>query len=183
MSNEDIARLKTQIITAFDKAPAKYKLPEGEGHALTIGLNPRDLSKLCVATAPLQHLAVPLSFFPKGLVPKEYMGGQVMGTCCDLSNGTPLVFSGKRLLHCTEEWSDRRVVAVAFTLMEAVSIDSQLDQRLSALGFNIPDSLEVDFYVREIVGPGQPVQLRLDTRTATHTCGKQGNLSKASLPP
>ena len=156
MAKEDITRLKTQIITAFNKAPAKYKLPEGEGHVLSIGLNPRDHSKLCVATAPLQHLAVQLSFLfqqllprhkfstitvrdsagrdlhkdlrnshypqaivalssftrgslwiesPKGLVPKEYMGGQVMGTCCDLSSGTPLVFSGKRLLHCTEEWS------------------------------------------------------------------------------
>ena len=63
---------------------------------------------------------------PKGLVPKEYMGGQVMGTRCDLSMGTPLVFSGKRLLHCTEEWSGRRIVAVAFTLMGAFSIEMQL---------------------------------------------------------
>ena len=140
MSREDTTRLKAQIIAAFDKAPSKYKLPEGEGHVLALGLNPRDLSKVCVATAPLQHLAVQLSFLfqqllphhkfstitvrdsagrdlhrdlrnshypqaivalssfsggslwiesPKGLVPKEYMGGQVMGTCCDL-NGDPI---------------------------------------------------------------------------------------------
>ena len=103
-----------------------------------------------------------------------------MGTCCDLSNGTPLTFSGKRLLHCTEEWSGRRVVAVAFTLMRVFSIDPQLDQSLSVLGFNVPDSLEVDFYVREIVGPGQPVQLRLNTRTAAHVW--QAGKLKQGLP-
>ena len=231
MSSEVVTRLKAQILAAFDKAPAKYKLQEGEGHVLAVGLNPRDLSKICIATAPLQHLAAQLSSLfqqllphhkfstitvrdsagrdlhkdlrnshypqaivalssfeggslwiesPKGLVPKEYMGGLILGTCCDLSSGVPLVFSGKRLLHCTEEWTGRRVVAVAFTLMGAFSIDSQLDRRLCALGFNIPDSLEVDFYVREIVGPGQPIQLRLNTRATKHVW--QAGKLKQGLP-
>ena len=57
MSSEEVTKLKTQIVAAYDRAPAKYKLQEGEGHVLTLGLSPRDLSKLCVATAPLQHLA------------------------------------------------------------------------------------------------------------------------------
>ena len=65
--------------------------------------------------------------------------------------------------------------------MGAFSIDSQLDQRLCALGFNIPDSLEVAFYVREIVGPGQPIQLRLNTHAAKHVW--QENSNKVSLPP
>ena len=51
MSREDIIRLKAQIITAFDKAPSKYKLPEGEGHVLTLGLN-RVISVNCVLLQP-----------------------------------------------------------------------------------------------------------------------------------
>ena len=38
MSSEVVTRLKAQILAAFDKAPAKYKLQEGEGHVLTVGL-------------------------------------------------------------------------------------------------------------------------------------------------
>ena len=48
------------------------------------------------------------------------------------------------------------------------------------MGFNIPDSLEVDFYVREVVGPGQPVQLRLNMHTATHVW--QAGKLKQGLP-
>ena len=88
----------------------------------------------------------------------------------------PLVFSGNRLLHCTQPWSGRRLVAVAFTLVGAFSIDPQLDQSLEALGFRVPDSLEVDFYTRELVGLGQPVQMRL--RTVEHPHGGKAGKRK-----
>ena len=71
MSSEVVTRLKAQILAAFDKAPAKYKLQEGEGHVLTVGLNPRDLSKICIATAPLQHLAAQLSSLFQQLLPQH----------------------------------------------------------------------------------------------------------------
>ena len=71
MSSEEVTKLKTQIVAAYDRAPAKYKLQEGEGHVLTLGLSPRDLSKLCVATAPLQHLAAQLSFLFQHLLPRH----------------------------------------------------------------------------------------------------------------
>eukprot|EP00439_Symbiodinium_sp_Y106_P013170 s4651_g1.t3 len=71
----------------------------------------------------------------------------------------------------------RRLVAVAFTLMGAFSIDLQLDQSLEALGFRVPDSLEVDFYTRELVGPGQPVQLQLRTIEHPHVW-KAGTLKQ-----
>ena len=223
-----IARLKTQIGLAFGRAPVKYKAQEGDGQVLYLGLNPRDLSKLCAGTAPLAHLAKQLTYLsqqllphhkfstitmrdsagrdlhrdlrnshypqaiigltyfeggslwiesPRGSVPKEYMGAQIMGTCSELSHGMPLAFSGKRLLHCTQPWTGRRLVAVAFTLMGAFSIDLQLDQSLEALGFRVPDSLEVDFYTRELVGPGQPVQLQLRTIEHPHVW-KAGTLKQ-----
>ena len=59
-------------------------------------------------------------------------------------------------------------------------METQLDRSLSALGFNIPDSLEVDFYVRDVVGPGQPVQLRLNMHTATRVW--QAGKLKQGLP-
>ena len=40
--------------------------------------------------------------------------------------------------------------------------------------------LKLTFYVREIIGPGQPVQLRLNTRTATHVW--QAGKLKQGLP-
>eukprot|EP00439_Symbiodinium_sp_Y106_P068774 s657_g11.t1 len=70
----------------------------------------------------------------------------------------------------------RRLVAVAFTLVGAFSIDPQLDQSLEALGFRVPDSLEVDFYTRELVGLGQPVQMRL--RTVEHPHGGKAGVGR-----
>ena len=100
---------------------------------------------------------------PTGTITKDYMGGIVYGSRCDIASGAPFVFSGKRLLHCTEEWTGRRLVAIAFTVMGSISITRELHNLLGALGFVTPDSLEVDFYTRQLMGPGQLRQLTLKT--------------------
>ena len=64
-----IARLKTQIVLAFDKVPVKFKAQEGDGQVSHLGLNPRELSKLCAGTAPLAHLATQLTYLFQKLLP------------------------------------------------------------------------------------------------------------------
>ena len=214
-----IEKLKSEILQSFDKAAVKYKTQEGGGYTITLGVNPRDLNRLCVPTAPLQYLAcqvshlfklllphhkfssvctrdsagkglhrdlrnshypqaiVSLSNFeggelwvesPTGTIEKQYMGGVVLETHCDVASGAPFIFSCKRLLHCTEEWTGRRVVVIAFTVMGSISIARNLDNLLGALGFTTPDSLEVDYYSRQLVGPGQLKQSTLRTKQHPH---------------
>ena len=95
------------------------------------------------------------------------MGGIVYGCHCDVASGVPLVFSGKRPLHCTEEWTGRRLVAIAFAVMGSISMSQDLDNLLGALGFITPVSLEVDVDTRQLKGPGQLKQLTLKTKTPT----------------
>ena len=60
------------------------------------------------------------------------MGGLVFGTHLNIASGDPFLFSGKRLLHCTETWTERRVVAIAFTVMGSISVSPELDNLLGA---------------------------------------------------
>ena len=204
--------LRQAILAGFDKVPQRFKLPEGDGHVLHLGLNPRDLSKLSCATAPCMLLCCQITAFlakiapghkyssivirdcagrdihkdlrnshypqgitrlsdfqggqlwiesPSGNCLKTYMGVQVAGTVCEVPVDRLLLFSGKRYLHCTEPWSGRRVVLVAYTVMGSISIPPGLEEKLQALGIPTPDSLSTEYYFHNPVGPGQPEQTRL----------------------
>ena len=104
------------------------------------------------------------------------MGSLVCGTHLNIASGDPFLFSGKRLLHCTEAWTERRVVAIAFTIMGSFSISPELDSLLGAPGFVTPDSLEVDFFTRELIGPGQLKQTILKPKTLRPEVWQTGKL-------
>ena len=63
------SKAQREILQEFEKIPAKYRTLESEGCTVTVGFNPRDLTRLCVPTAPLQHLACQLSSLFRLLLP------------------------------------------------------------------------------------------------------------------
>ena len=54
--SDEIEYLRQAILFGFNKVPQRFETPEGDGSVLHLGLNPRDLSKLSCATAPVVML-------------------------------------------------------------------------------------------------------------------------------
>ena len=73
--------LRQAILAGFDKVPQRFKLPEGDGHVLHLGLNPRDLSKLSCATAPCMLLCCQITAFLAKIAPGHKYSSIVIRDC------------------------------------------------------------------------------------------------------
>ena len=120
-----VGKLKGEILQAFDRIPPKHRVPEGEGHTVTFGLNPRDLTRLFKLLLPHHkfstitvrdsagkglHRDVKNSHYPQaivaqggalwiesatGTITKDYMGGIVYGVVATLPQVPPLCSVGR----------------------------------------------------------------------------------------
>ena len=73
--------LRQAILAGFDKVPQRFKLSEGDGHVLHLGLNPRDLSKLSCATAPCMLLCCQITAFLAKIAPGHKYSSIVIRDC------------------------------------------------------------------------------------------------------
>ena len=76
----------------------------------------------------------------KGSVYRKVKDHWLKGTLHDVAK-TPLLFDAWRLPHCTENWTGRRLVLVAFSVADTSRMPADALKTLLALGFKLPDPL------------------------------------------